>query len=368
MFYERTFLVAMTLLASACGRDKTAAAAIHSGSSALSMVEESDDQLRGHRNAMGPFSDWSQPVWLGSAEKPAPDGSRVNSPFDDTHAGISPDGLSLFITSTRSGGPFRGENLWVSRRASLDAPWGLPEVIPPPLNNATGITGAPNLTPDGHRMFFHSGRSPICGGKGIFDASGDLWVSHRKDKHDNFGWEAPVNLGCEPNGPNFLVEENCAPTWFEDEETGMTTLYFCALNRPEGLGDYDIFASALRADGSFGPGVLVRELSSPQRDTRTAIRRDGLEFFVTSNRPGGRLAGLHIWVSTRATTRDPWSTPVQLASQVNVAGARDAAPTLSLDGTTMYFSSTRALPDGSRKAAGRDLWVTTRTLLDEEED
>jgi hypothetical protein len=371
MFSERTFLVGMALLASACGRNKTpaAAAVLNSGSSALNGVEEFDDQVPGRRKAMGPFSDWSTPVWLGSAEKPAPDGSRVNSPFDDTHPGISPDGRSLYITSTRPGGSFRGENLWVSRRASLDAPWALPEVIPPPLNNATGNAGVPNLTPDGHRVFFNSGRSPICGGKGPIGETADLWVSHRKHKHDDFGWEAPVNLGCAPTGPNFLVEENCAPTYFEDKETGITTLYFCTLNRPDGLGDYDIFASTLRADGSFGPGVLVRELSSPQRDTRTAIRRDGLEFFITSNRPGGPLAGLHIWVSTRATTRDPWSTPVQLPSPVNVAGARDAAPTLSLDGRTMYFSSTRA--GGSRKEPGsprRDLWVTTRTRLDEEDD
>jgi hypothetical protein len=376
MFYERAFVVVMVLLASACGRDKTpgAAAALNSGSSALSMIEESDDHLRGHRKAMGPFSDWSTPVWLGSAERPAPDGSMVNSPFDDTHAGISPDGRSLFISSSRPPPPdlglFRGAdaNIWVSKRASRDAPWGIPEVIPRPLNNAIAYTSVPNLTPDGHRMFFMSGRSPICGGKDPID-SGDLWVSHRKHKHDDFGWEAPVNLGCVPNGPNFLKEQNCAPTWFEDEETGMTTLYFCTFNRPDGLGDYDIFASTLRADGSFGPGVLVRELSSPYRDTRTAIRRDGLEFFITSNRPGGPLAGLHIWVSTRATTRDPWSTPVQLASSVNVAGSRDAAPTLSLDGTTMYFSSTRA--GGSRKEPGsprRDLWVTARTRLDEADD
>src|SRR5258708_27440072 len=127
---------------------------------------------------MGPFSDWSTPVWLGSAEKPAPDGSRVNSPFDDTHPGISPDGRSLYITSTRPGGPFPGENLWVSRRASLDAPLGLPEVIPPPLNNATGNTGAPNLTPDRHRMFFHHGRSPNFGGQRSFEAGRALSRCH----------------------------------------------------------------------------------------------------------------------------------------------------------------------------------------------
>jgi hypothetical protein len=213
-------------------------------------------------------------------------------------------------------------------------------------------------------MFFNSNRVPMCGGKQPIGENSDLWVSHREDNNDDFGWEAPVNLGCDPDGPNSPSVGSAGPTFFEDEETGITTLYFTAFNRPDGLGDYDVFASALRADGSFGPGVLVRELSSPFRDTRTAIRQDGLEFFITSNRPGGLFGGIQIWVATRATTLDPWSTPVQLPPPVN-AGSRDGAPTLSLDGTTMYFSSTR--PGGSRKEPGslrRDLWVTTRTRLD----
>ena len=49
----------------------------------------------------------------------------------------------------------------------------------------------------------------------------------------------------------------------------------------------------------------MRELNSPFRDTRMAIRSDGLEMIFTSNRPGGigpaRL-NLNLWVSTRTSS------------------------------------------------------------------
>ena len=67
---------------------------------------------------LGPFSDWSEPVWLGPV---------VNSRSNVIHPGISRDGLSLHITSDRPGG-VNGENpdgiyeLWVSQREDPTPP------------------------------------------------------------------------------------------------------------------------------------------------------------------------------------------------------------------------------------------------------
>ncbi len=287
-----------------------------------------------HQHRFGQFSEWSEPLNLGPV---------VNSEFDDLHPSISNDGLSLYITSTRLGG-FGAEDIWVSQRASVNDDWGPPQNLGPTINTAYNDT-APNLTRDEHWMYFHSPRPGFCG-------NADLFVSYRADTDDDFSWEAPVNLGCVINTEFF---EN-APTVFEDEETGTTSMYFASLNRPGGLGDYDIYVSTLLDDGTFGPGDLVPELSSPQSDTRTAIRRDGLEMFITSTRPGGQ-GDTDIWVSTRATTLDAWSTPVNLGPPVNTAFA-DGGPALSCDGTTLYFTSTRLGGFG-----GRDLYVTTRHRL-----
>jgi hypothetical protein len=303
--------------------------------------DEGEDES-GDEHALGPFSDWSAPVNLGPV---------VNSRFDDHHPGISANGLSLYITSTRPGGSGIGtENIWVSQRESLHAPWGPPRNLGPVVNVPGSNTGVPNLSPDGHRMFFNSNRP---GGFGL----GDLYVSYRDDTEDDFAWQSAVNLGPKINDRRY---EQCAPTYFEDEERGVTSLYFCSFNRPppDGLGDYDIFVSTLGPDGMFGPGALVRELSSPFRDTRTALRSDGLEMFITSNRPGS-IGKLDIWVSTRKTTSDPWSTPIDVGPVVNAKGVRQGAPALSADGTTMYFYSD-SRPDG---LGGRDLYVTTRTTL-----
>src|SRR5713101_1828723 len=59
------------------------------------------------------LSMWSEPVNLGP---------MVNTSSNENHPALSPDGLSLYITSNRPGGVGSGmgtEEIWVSRRASL---------------------------------------------------------------------------------------------------------------------------------------------------------------------------------------------------------------------------------------------------------
>ena len=287
--------------------------------------------------ADGPeWEPWSTPINLGSL---------VNSPLDDNRPAISKDGLSLYITSGRLGG-LGGLDIWVSHRASLDDPWGPPQNLGPTVNSSSNDV-APAFSPDGHRMYFHSFRPGGCG-------LADIYVSRRRDTRDDFGWGPPEDLGCVVNTPYV----NAGPTIFEDETTGITTLYFTVQNNPPGSDQgFDIYASARIGDeGAFGPPVLVQELSSPFRDTRTAIRRDGLEIFLSSGRPGG-VGNEDLWVSTRASTLDPWSTPVNLGAVVNTT-AFDGGPALSFDGTTLYFHSNRLGGVG-----GNDLYVTTRARL-----
>jgi hypothetical protein len=293
---------------------------------------------------LGQFSAWSAPVNLGPV---------VNSEFDDFHPAISNNGLSLYFTSTRPGGLAKdpgGGDIWVARRASLDEPWGPPEHLGPNINSE-GDTCCPNLSPDEHWLYFAADRP---GGCDLERGKSNLWVSYRTNIDDDFGWEPPVNLGCQLHGAPPSGGE-CAPTYFEDNETGLTSLYFCRDVHGDDT-DYNIYVSMRRRDGLFGRPSLVWELTSPFRNTRTAIRRDGLEMLITSNRPGGQ-GGNDIWVSTRETTLDAWSTPVDLPPPVNTTAA-DGGPALSCDGTTMYFFSNREGGFG-----GRDLYMTTRTAL-----
>jgi hypothetical protein len=234
-----------------------------------------------------------------------------------------------------------------SPNASLDAPWGAPENLGPAINTAFNDQAA-DLTPDGHRMYFMSDRPGGFGGN-------DLYVSRRRDKRDDLGWHLPENLGGVVN----TAFNEQLPLFFEDEMTGTTTLYFNS-NRPGGVGGSTvIYASMLQPDETFGPAVLVPELSSANRDADPTIRRDGLELILASDRLGsvGGVGRFDLWISTRTSTSDPWSTPVNLGPVINTAEG-ESRSSLSFDATTLYMISDR--PGGS---GNQDVWVSTRTKL-----
>jgi WD40 repeat protein len=280
------------------------------------------------------YSDWSAPVNLGPV---------VNSVFSDQQPAISKKGLSLYFASPKPGG-LGGFDMYVSQRASVDDPWGSPVNLGPTVNT-TSDEGNPAFSRDEHFMFFQSKRP---GGSGNID----IWVSSRAHTHDDFDWEPAVNLGP---GVNSAADDN-GPTYFENDEGGAPQLYFGS-SRPGGLGAADIYLSEQMADGSFGPAVLVTELSSPANENRPSIRHDGLEIFFQSNRTGSIGIAGDLWVATRDDTLAAWSTPVNLGATINTVFI-EQNPYLSSDRTTLFFASDR--PGGS---GGLDLYMSTRTKL-----
>jgi hypothetical protein len=280
------------------------------------------------------YSEWSTPVNVGPT---------INTAWDEQHPALSPDGLSLYFVSNRPNG-LGGSDIWVSRRDDHDSPWGYPVDVES-LNSAAGDF-APAFDPSGHVLFFGSERAGGCGGR-------DLWMSFRKDKTDDNGWETPVNLGCSVNSPDF----DDGPAYFEDDETGLGNLYFISA-RAGGLGDRDVWRTTRKWDGSFTAPVDVTELNTSSTEARPGIRRDGLEFFFTSNRSGSILnSGVpsnDVWTAIRDSTSAPWSKPTNVIS-LNTA-ANDGGPSLSRDAMAMYFNSNRSGGFG-----GLDLYVTART-------
>jgi hypothetical protein len=279
------------------------------------------------------FTEWTAPVNLGPI---------VNSSATEAGSFITKDGLSLYFSSSRPGG-FGGLDIWVSQRASVHDAWETPQNLGPDINTS-GSDTTPTVSLDGHSLYFASDRPGGLGGL-------DLYVSRRHNKRDDFGWRPPVNLG---GGVNSSAAER-GPAHFEDDDTGTITLFFSS-TRPGGIGAEDIYASALEPDEAFGPAVLVPELSSTSGDSNPAIRRDGLEMFLGSGRPG-QLGGMDIWVSTRPSTSDPWTEPVSLGPKVN-STVLDFRPAISFDGRTLYFHSAR---DGG--FGEYDLYLTTRSRV-----
>lgn len=287
------------------------------------------------------FSDWCEAVNLGPV---------INSGADDACPTLSKDGLSLYFRSNRSGG-YGDFDIYVSQRGSLNDPWGTPVNLGSIINSLYPefCTG---FSIDGHWMLFVSILRP--GGFGMQD----IYLSHRKDNRDDFGWETPRNLGSVINTSGF---EN-GPCLFTDEDTGKTLLYFTRGNliAPNPYPGYDIYVSEVISlkDLTFGPATPVTELNvAGVADYQPAVRKDGLEVVFASSRTGSLSPLPDLWVSTRESTSDPWSTPVNLGSKVNSTGW-DFHPTLSWDATTMIFASDRAGGSGLT-----DLYICTRIKL-----
>jgi len=322
---------------------------------------------KGDDNDDGPkFGPWSAPVNLGPP---------VNTVLADYQPFISKDGLSLYFSVLEGPTPNFPQDIWVAKRNSESDNWGAPQKLGPEINTPA-TEGQAFVTVDGHWMYFNSDRNtPDANGVLPFGRN-DIYVSHRQNKREDFGpggWQEAVNVGA---GVNTSFGES-GPFVFEDEMTGVTTMYFSS-GRP-GMGGTDIYASTLQADGTFGQAQLVFEVSSTYNDQNPSISRDGLEMYFASDRPGSTpnpdsgISGppgqpsSDIWVSTRASTSDPWGTPVNLDTVNQALGGLvinspffDGKPSLSFDGTELYFHS--AFRQGSQSAFF-DIWKTTRTKL-----
>lgn len=280
------------------------------------------------------YSDWSAPINLGPT---------VNSTATDRGPAISKDGLSLYFASTRVPGGFGGEDIYVSQRETSDSEWG-PPINLGPIINTTANEMVPAFSRDGHLMFFASNRPLGFGGV-------DIWVSRREQTHDDFAWQPAENLGAGVNSSS--LDEG--PSYFENDEAGVPQLYFSSGRLSGGPGS--IFVSEQAADGSFGPAVLVLELSSLGNTRRPSIRHDGREIFFGSERPGIPNSQ-DLWVATRETVFDAWSEPINLGSPLN-SELVDVQPYISSDRETLFFASNR--PNGGPT----DLYMSTRTKLPE---
>ena len=278
---------------------------------------------------MDDLGEWSTATRVESSAGTDP---AFNTPSLDGCPFISPDGKAFYMASNRAGG-VGGIDIWVSTRARAGDPWGAPVNLGPTINSSANDF-CPTIARDGKTFYFVSNRSGFCGGD-------DVFTSRLRPG----GWDEPVNLGCDTaGGPNSSANE--AGPFPLNEPTLGPVLYFSSTRSGSG----DIYRSASDG-GAYGSASLVTEVSSGSVEGQPNLRRDGLEIFFFSNRGGNN----DIYAATRASTGDPWSTPVNLGPAVN-STASETRPSLSWDGTTLYFGSNRAGGDGDA-----DHYVTTRS-------
>jgi Tol biopolymer transport system component len=309
---------------------------------------------------------WSEPMNLGA---------KVNSSSGDWGPKISPDGLSLYFYSNRGWGK-GGNDIWMTTRSALDAPWQDAINLGEPIN-----TGEPDMDPtisaDGLTLYFDRGQ------KEMYEA--------RRSSVD-LSWDNAEVVSSSLNGS----ADHCHPHISPD---GLS-IYFSS-NRPGGYGNMDIYvatrssldspwdepvnlgdvintpysqyAACISADGLtlyYDESGVIRvatraDLSEPfieplgltSNDVWPQVSKDGLTMYFSSDRPGG-CGYQDIWIATRESPEDSWQEPVNLGPAVN-SNDWDWAPCVSLDGLELYFTSEHDCKDGDW-----DLWVSTRPTMD----
>ncbi len=120
--------------------------------------------------------------------------------------------------------------------------------------------------------------------------------------------------------------------------------------------DYDenFYTSTRQPDGSWSDAVYLDGVNTTQNEGAQALSADGswLVFTACNRRGDGSQGSCDLYWSQQKN--NTWSKPVPFSSVIN-SPDWDAQPTLSPDGKTLFFSSTR--PGGQGK---KDLWFTTR--------
>lgn len=163
----------------------------------------------------------------------------------------------------------------------------------------------------------------------------------------------PVNLGPVINSPSGEAVECISADGLE---------MYVSSDRPGGQGQWDLWvARRPTTDADWGPPEnLGAVINTAVGDELASISADGLTLYFDSDRPGG-YGSSDIWITTRATKNDPWGPPVNMGPKIN-SSAGDACPCISTDGLELYFGSYRAAGYGrcdiyvARRATQNDPW------------
>ena len=178
-------------------------------------------------------------------------GSPINTPAFEGKPSLSADGLELYFVSDRPGalgGP-GDQDIYVSRRPSVNANWGPPERVPPPISSVF-VDITPTISLDGLSLYFGSNRPGPFG-----PPLPDLWVAHRTAVTQP--WGEPINLGPGVNTPLFEAAIDISP----DQRTA-----FFSATTPAFV--FDIFvATRASTDEPFGARLRCHRPSTPTATT-----------------------------------------------------------------------------------------------------
>ena len=133
-----------------------------------------------------------------------------------------------------------------------------------------------------------------------------------------------------------------------------TYLFFTGCNRPDGLGRCDIYISKREGKGWSKPFNIGGPVNTAGWESQPSISADGRTLYFVSTRKGG-FGGYDIWKSD-LNTNGSWSVPLNLGSNINTE-YDEQSPFIHPDDESLYFSS-----NGWPGFGNKDLFISRKNI------
>lgn len=128
-------------------------------------------------------------------------------------------------------------------------------------------------------------------------------------------------------------------------------IFFTGCNRPQGEGSCDLYFSALDGDTWREPKNLGFPLNTRAWETQPSVSFDGKTLYFASSRSGG-FGESDLWYTTYI--KGKWSAPVNLGPEINTPGS-EQSPFIAKDDQTLYFIS-----DYHDGMGGMDIFISRK--------
>ncbi|MFZ5554100.1 MAG: tetratricopeptide repeat protein [Bacteroidota bacterium] len=175
------------------------------------------------------------------------------------------------------------------------------------------------------------------------DEKNIYFTSRRKDgkssKLEFDGYYASEIYSCSYNGETFSAAKNMTTlnSTYDDQVVGLSADGENLFVFSTGTEVKGALYKAVKKSGAFKKEPFIANVNEEKSiETTGFMSPDGSTIFFASNRSGGQ-GGYDIWM-IRKLPNNQWGLPFNLGPEINTAADEDF-PTLSVDGTILYFSS-----------------------------